>query len=174
MDKLEKNTNKYSNNELEQIQNKIDKTITKGENIVDSVKQGGEVIIEINSEFQNTLNNANNLAQSVNGVKDSFIESKKIQASTEIKLKEIQSNHQKANRIITEEYGKQKQQMNKASDVVDAGLQQNDLEKIREGLNAMTSVANHNPMDQLKKSMDKKLKENLNKDLNDDDFIIEI
>ncbi|WP_405296662.1 hypothetical protein [Algibacter sp. Ld11] len=162
------------NNKLEQVQNKIDKTIAKGKDVVDNAKQGAEAITNITTGIQNTLNSANNLAQSVNGIKDTFIESQKIQAITEIELKKIQTNHQQVNRVITEEYGKQKQSMDKASDVVDAGLQDNDLDKIREGLNAMTNVANHNPMAELKKSMDKQLEENLNKDLDDDDFMIEI
>ncbi len=174
MNNKDENINKEINNKLEQVQNKIDNTIAKGKNVVDTAKEGAEVITNITSKVKNTLDSANNLAQSVKGIKDSYLESQKIQATTAIELKKIQNKHQIVNRIITEEYGKQKQIMDKASNVVDVGLQDNDLDKIREGLNAMTNVANRNPMAELKISIDMQLEENLNKDLDDDDFIIEI
>lgn len=174
MNSKEEKENNEPSNKLEQVQSSIDRTLAKGKSVVDTAKQGAEALTNITSEIQNTLNSANNLAQSVSGIKESFIEAQKIQANTEIELKKIQNNHQQVNRVITEEYGKQKQSMDKASDVVDAGLQDNDLDKIRVGLGAMTNVANHNPIAELKKSMDKELEENLNKDLDDDDFMIEI
>ena len=159
-------------NRLAKLQGDIDVTLNKGKDIVNTAREGVQAVSDVANGLQETFNKANDLAQSVNGLKDSFIESRRIQAETEIELQKIRSNHQQVNRIITEEYGKQKQSMDKASDVVDAGLESNDINKIREGLNAMTNVANHNPMEKLKNDLDKELERNLNQDF-DDDFTLE-
>ncbi|AEG99874.1 hypothetical protein [Lacinutrix sp. 5H-3-7-4] len=166
--------NKEEINKLEQAEKKIDNFINNGKNAINSAKEGADSIAKVTSNFKGTIDSANNLVSSVNGLKDNFLESKKLQIETEIKLKKIQNEHQTNNRIISEEYGKQKVAMDKASTVVDEGLRGDDIEKIREGLNAMTNVANHNPMVKLQKQIDEKLEEDLNKNLDDDDFIIEI
>ena len=104
---------------------------------------------------------------------DLFLEAKKIEAETRKDLAKIRSNHENVNRIITQEYGKQKLSMDKSSDVVDAGLESNDLDKIKAGLDAMTKVANHNPMDKLKTEMDEQLEKSLKQDLDSDDFMLD-
>ncbi|TXD81868.1 hypothetical protein ESY86_16725 [Subsaximicrobium wynnwilliamsii] len=163
---------KNSENRLAKIQGNIDNTLEKSKEVVNIAKEGTQMVSEVTNNIQDTFNKANNLFQGVKGLKDSFMESQKLQAQTEIELLKIRSEHQQMNRIITEEYGKQKQSMDKASDVVDAGLESNDINKIREGLTAMTNVANHNPMENHKKALDNELERNLNQDF-DDDFTLE-
>lgn len=150
----------------------IDNSIKRGKEVVALTKEGAREVIKVTDNIQNTLNSATGLTRSVTGIKDSFIESQKIQAKTKVELDKIRSNHQNINRIMSEEYGKQKEAMDKASDVVDNGLATDNINKIREGLNAMTNVANHNPMEKIKTELDKKLERNLNQDF-DDDFTLE-
>ncbi|MCL8007603.1 hypothetical protein M8845_09220 [Gelidibacter japonicus] len=167
-----KKQNKIKENSLNKLQGDIDNSLNKGKEIINTAKEGVIAANQVTSNIQDTFNKAGNLLQGVTGLKDSFIESKKIQAQTEIDLQKIRSNHLNVNRIISEEYGKQKVSMDKASEVVDAGLESNDIAKIREGLNAMTNVANHNPMEKLKTELDQELERNLNQDF-DDDFTLD-
>lgn len=166
------NQNEEKQNSLNKLKSNIDKTLNKGQEIATTTKEGVQSIVKVTDNIKNTFGKTNNFVEKVTGLKDTFIESKKIAARTEVELNKIRSNHANVNRIISEEYGKQKQQMDKASDVVDKGLETNDINKIREGLSAMTSVANHNPMEKIKKELDEELERNLKQDF-DDDFLLE-
>lgn len=157
---------------LTKLKKGIDETLNKGKGIVDTAKEGAMAVTQITTSVQDTVNRANDLLRSAKDLKDTFVESKRIQAKTEIELQKIKSNHLIVNRIISEEYGKQKHSMDKAGDVVDLGIEKNDIAIIREGLVAMTTVANHNPMEKIKTELDKELERNLNQDF-DDDFILE-
>lgn len=87
-----------------------------------------------------------------------------IQSSKELEI--VKQQFQQTNKLIDEEYKKQHKAMDKASEVVDAGLKDNDFNKIALGLGSMTNIANHNPFENLQK--------NIKKTKKDDDFIIEI
>lgn len=106
----------------------------------------------------------------INTVSNNLVESQRIAAETTIRLKQIEEGHKTINNHIKNEYDKQKQTLNKASDVVDKGLESNDLDIIKAGLETMSNVANHNPVADLKRS----LETNIEKSFDDDDFMIEI
>lgn len=171
MESKEQNSNKE--NKIVETHNKIDNTLTKGKQIVESVKNGVESINDTTNNLKNTLTKAGELVGSVKELKNTYLESKIIEANTQKGLAKIRSNHQNVNRIITEEYGKQKQSMDKSSDVVDAGLESNDLDKIKAGLDAMTKVANHNPMEKIKNQLDEDLEKSIKQDLDSDDFMLD-
>lgn len=122
------------------------------------------------TDFKDSVQSAKALVDQAKNLGDSLIESQRIKSKTEIELKRIEVAHQVINKNIDNEYKKQKQAMDKASDVVDAGLESDNIEKIRAGLEYMTITANHNPMADLKNKLD----EDLEQDYLDDDFIIEI
>ena len=83
------------------------------------------------------------------------------------KLKVIQKT---INKHIDTEYKKQKQAMDKAENVIDSGLDSGNLDLVKMGLDSMTGFANHNPLADLKNHLDNQIE----KDFDDDDFIIEI
>lgn len=162
---MESKENKHSN-----LPEEINKTINKTEQIVE---KGKSFVDNVNSTANNlggTIDKAKELIGGVQEFQKTYLETQKIKSDTILGLEKIKQNHQTINKHIDTEYKKQKQQMDKASDVVDAGLLSDDIEKIREGLNAMTNVANHNPMTDLKKHLDNQIK----KDFNDDDFTIDV
>jgi hypothetical protein len=101
---------------------------------------------------------------------NTFLESQRINSQTTLELKKIEENHKTINKNIEFEYKKQKHAMDVANSVVDSGLKSNDLEKIKLGLEHLSGVANHNPVQHLKNALDKNLSENFD----DDDFYIEI
>lgn len=161
--------NNKSSDKEKDIQ-KIDKVINAGNKLVENsanvLQNVGNGVDKIGAK----INNAKSLVNEVKNLGATYVESQKIKSETILGLKKIEEDHKTINNHINKEYSKQIKQMDKASDVVDAGLASNDIEKIREGLAAMTATANHNPMADLKKSLDKDLEQ----DYLDDDFIIEI
>ena len=112
----------------------------------------------------------NNLINSANNISNSVLESRKLEANTRIELEKIHSNHLTLNNHINKEYKKQKRAMNKASDVIDHGLEKDNLDIIALGLQSLTNVANTNPM----ANLFNKIEGELSKNIDDDDFMIEI
>jgi hypothetical protein len=161
------------NNKLTEAHNKIDNTLNKGKQAIDSVKTGIQSINEVSSGVKSVINTANDTLGLIKDLNNKSLESEKIAAQTKLGLAKIQANNQETNRQITEAYGKQKMQMDKAGSVVDAGLQDNDIEKIKAGLDSMTKTANTNPLASLKDELDKKMDKNLNQDVDSDDFMLE-
>lgn len=116
-----------------------------------------------NTQLNTLTNTANNLGKN-------FVESEKIKSDTILGLEKIKQNHQTINKHIDTEYKKQKQAMDKAENVIDSGLDSGNLDLVKMGLDSMTGFANHNPLADLKNHLDNQIE----KDFDDDDFIIEI
>lgn len=154
----------------DQIITGVDKTLSKGKEIINYVENVDKMTKNQLNNLGSKMNQASKLVDNAKELGNVYLESQKIQSQTEVELTKIQKNHENINKHIDTEYKKQKQTMDKASDVVDDGLASNNIEKIREGLAAMTATANHNPMADLKRALDKDLEQ----DYLDDDFIIEI
>lgn len=142
---------------------KVNDTLKKGEQII---QQGRSLMDHINA----TSNNIGNAANNLNQVGETYLESKRISSETALGLEKINENHKTINKHIDTEYKKQKQTLDKAENVIDKGLDSGDIELIKVGLNTMMGTANHNPMADLKNHLDDKIQ----KDFDDDDFIIEI
>ena len=96
-----------------------------------------------------------------------------IKAQTKIELSKIDKAHEVNMAIINNEYGKQAKGMDIAENIVNKGLEDDDLNKIALGLHTITDIANHNPLEKFQKNLDNDLKE-LNKGMDDEDYIIEI
>ena len=158
------------NNNSTDMQTKVDQTLSKGNELVQNTRDGLGQLMNASDSISNSLNNANNLINNINNAGNVFLESQRINSQTALGLKKIEEDHKTINKSIDNEYSKQKQAMDKASDVVDDGLKGNDIEKIRLGLAAMSGVANHNPMADLKNALNKEI----NNNFDDDDFYIEI
>lgn len=152
------------------LPDKINKKITKTEQII---KSGKSLANNVNSTANNlgaTLDKSNKLIGNINEFKKTYLESEKIKADTALGLEKIKQNHQTINKHIDTEYKKQKQAMDKAENVIDSGLDSGNLDLVKMGLDSMTGVANHNPMTDLKNHLDNQIE----KDFEDDDFTIEI
>lgn len=154
----------------DQLMNRVDESLKKGKEIINYVENVDKLAEKHLNNFGSKIDQTNKLVDSVKDMGNTYLESQRIKSQAEVELTKIQRNHETINKHIDTEYKKQKQTMDKASDVVDDGLASNDIEKIREGLAAMTATANHNPMADLKRSLD----EDIDQDYLDDDFIIEI
>ena len=149
---------------------KVNNTITKKQQII---KSGKSLIDNVNSTANNlgtTLDKSKELIGNLNDLKKTYLESEKIKADTAVGLEKIKRNHQTINKHIDTEYKKQKQAMDKAENVIDSGLESGNIDLVKAGLDSMTGVANHNPMTDLKNHLDNQIE----KDFEDDDFIIEI
>lgn len=154
----------------EQNINQEDQSQNKVKDVVNYVKEIDESVKNKLDAVDTKIEESNEILDKVANIGGLFLESQKVQAKSEVDLLRIQKNHETIHKHIDTEYKKQKQTMDKASDVVDVGLDNNNIEIIREGLAAMTATANHNPLADLKKSLDK----DIDKDYLNDDFIIEI
>lgn len=150
----------------EKINNKLNKTeqiIKDGKSFVDNVNS-------TSSNLKQTINRSKELISGINDLKETYIETEKIKSNTTLGLEKIKQNHLTINKHIDTEYKKQKQVMDKAGNVIDSGLESANIDLVKVGLDSMTGVANHNPMTDLKNHLDSEIE----KDFNDDDFIIEI
>lgn len=152
------------------LHDKFDQTIESGNELVEKTKDGLSELENTVNSFSNSVNNVNDFVSNVGNLGNVFLESKKISSQTTLGLKTIEENHKTINKNIDNEYKKQNKLMKSASEVIDQGLSNNNIEYIREGLAAMIQVANHNPMADLKRNLDEKL----NKNFEDDDFYLEI
>lgn len=142
---------------------KVNETLKKGEQII---QKGKSLVDNINT----TSNNIGIAANNLNQMGETYLESKRINSQTELGLEKIKENHRTINKHIDTEYKKQKQTLDKAENVIDKGLDSGDIEMIKVGLNTMMGTANHNPLEDLKNHLNDKIQ----KDFDDDDFIIEI
>ncbi len=149
------------------FQKRIDETMIKGNELLIN---SNESLQHISSTANSILNKSNELVTSVNNLGNIFLESQKISSQTILGLKKIEEDHKTINKSIDNEYIKQNQVLNTAANVVEDGLKNNDIDKIRLGLETMSGIANHNPMSDLKKALDKEI----NNNFDDDDFYIEI
>ncbi|NKI25395.1 hypothetical protein HCG49_02335 [Arenibacter sp. 6A1] len=109
-------------------------------------------------------------ADAANNILKYSLESKKLASDTAIQFEKIKQNHYTINKNIDNEYEKQNRVIDTAEEVVQKGLEDNDFGLIKLGLEQMSGVANHNPMADLKNHLDNQIE----KDFEDDDFIIEI
>ncbi|WP_339659075.1 hypothetical protein [uncultured Polaribacter sp.] len=142
----------------------------KAEEISQKIKNAADNINTTAKNVGNTLNKFSQTANNFNDLGKTFVESKKIKAHTSLGLEKIKQNHQTINHHIDTEYKKQKQAMDKAENVIDSGLESGNIDLVKIGLDSMTGIANHNPMTDLKNHLDSQIE----KDFEDDDFIIEI
>lgn len=149
------------------FQKSIDETIIKGNELLIN---SNESFHHISSTANSILNKSNEVVTSVNNLGSIFLESQKISSQTTLGLKKIEEDHKTINKSIDNEYNKQNQVLNTAANVVEDGLKNNDIDKIRLGLETMSVIANHNPMSDLKNALDKEI----NNNFDDDDFYIEI
>jgi chromosome segregation ATPase len=149
---------------------KINKTIAKTEQIIKNGKSLAENINSTTNNLGTTLDKSKELIGNINDLKKTYLESERIKSDTTLGLEKIKQNHQTINKHIDTEYKKQKQTLDTAERSVDKGLENGDIDLIKKGLDAMISVANHNPMADLKNHLDNQIE----KDFGDDDFIIEI
>ena len=149
---------------------KINKTITKTEQIIKSGKSLAENVNSTANNLGVTLDKSKELIGNINDLKKTYLESERIKSDTNLGLEKIKQNHQTINKHIDTEYKKQKQAMDKAENVIDSGLESGNIDLVKAGLDSMTGVANHNPMTDLKNHLDNQIE----KDFEDDDFTIEI
>ncbi|MBE7628497.1 hypothetical protein [Tenacibaculum piscium] len=140
------------------------------------LKNGLAKVEKVNLDIQNTANqlsglanNGQQLAGTLSDVQKMHFESQKLKAQTHVELERIDKQYDTINKHIDTEYSKQSRAMDKSEEVIDKGLAEGNLDYIREGLNSMVNVANHNPMADLKKTLDKQIE-----NFDDDDFTIEI
>jgi hypothetical protein len=162
---MESKENNHNN-----LPDKVNKTISKTQQII---KSGKSLADNVNSTANNlgaTLDKSKELIGNINDLKKTYLESEKIKADTALGLEKIKQNHQTIIKHIDTEYKKQKHGMDVAERVVDSGLESGDIDLIKAGLDKMTGIANHNPMTDLKNHLDNQIE----KDFEDDDFIIEI
>ncbi|WP_178985638.1 hypothetical protein [Winogradskyella helgolandensis] len=149
---------------------KINKKISKTEQIIKSGKSFADNVNSTANNLGLTLDKSKELIGNINDLKKTYLESEKIKSDTTLGLEKIKQNHQTINKHIDIEYKKQKQAMDKAENVIDSGLDSGNLDLVKMGLDSMTGVANHNPMTDLKNHLDNQIVN----DFDDDDFIIEI
>jgi predicted RNA-binding protein with EMAP domain len=157
-------------NNSKNLPEKIDNPLKKAEQIVQNGKALTAQINVTASNVGNTINQSKELIGRLNDLKKTYLESEKIKSETKLGLERIKQNHSTINKHIDTEYKKQKQAMDKAGTVIDHGLESGDIELVKAGLDKMAGVANHNPLSDLKNHLDQKI----DKDFEDDDFIIEI
>lgn len=157
-------------NNSKNLPQKVDNPLNKADQLVQNGKALTNKISETASSVGNTINQSKELIGSFKDLKATFLESEKIKSDTKLGLERIRQNHSTINKHIDTEYKKQKQTMDKAGNVVDHGLESGNMDMIRAGLDTMAGVANHNPLTDLKNHLDQKIE----KDFEDDDFIIEI
>lgn len=155
---------------VENIQSKEELIIGKANQFIDNTKDGLDSVNNLNGSLTNTLNTANNLVNSVNNIGNVYLESKKIAAQTKVELAKVAGEHTLRTNVINKVYDKQFSAMDKAGEVVDKGLVDNNLDMIALGLSKMTDVANHNPFANFQNSVNKELSDKFD----DDDFCIEI
>lgn len=151
------------NNNSSNLPVRINDTFKKGNQII---QKGKALVDNINA----TSNNIGIAADNLNQMGETFLESKRIHSQTILGLEKIKENHKTINKHIDTEYQKQKQTLDKAENVIDKGLDSGDIEMIKAGLYTMMGTANHNPLAELKNHLDNKIQ----KDFDDDDFMIEI
>jgi len=149
---------------------KINQTIIKSEQIIKRGKSLAENVKSTANNLGATLDKSKELIGNINDLKKTYLESERIKSDTTLGLEKIKQNHQTINKHIDTEYKKQKQAMDKAENVIDSGLESGNIDLVKAGLDSMTGVANHNPMTNLKNHLDNQIE----KDFEDDDFIIEI
>lgn len=157
-------------NNFENLPQKVDNPLNKAEQIVENGKALTNKINSTASNIGKTINQSKELVGSLNDLKRTYLESEKIKSDTKLGLERIKQNHSTIHKHIDTEYKKQKQAMDKAGNVIDRGLESGDIDLVRAGLDKMAGVANHNPLTDLKNHLDQKIE----KDFDDDDFIIEI
>lgn len=151
-------------------QSKAELILGKANDFVDNAKDSLERVNNLNGSLTNTLNTANDLVNNVNNIGNVYLESKKIAAQTKVELARVENEHKARTNVINKAYDKQFLEMDKAGQVVDKGLIDNNLDMIALGLSSMTTVANHNPFADFQNSVNKELSDKFD----DDDFCIEI
>lgn len=166
----EDSNNSNSNSGADKISSKVEVYLGKANNLLDSAKDGVERVNNFSDSVSNTLNNTQDLMSNIGNLGKTYLESQKLAAQTQVELVRIGNEHKRITKIIDNEYNKQNKALDKASDVVDAGLLNNDLNLIGLGLASMGNVANHNPFADLQNSFNKELSDKFD----DDDFSIEI
>ena len=157
-------------NNSKNLPQKIDNPLDRAEFIIENGKELTDRINSTSSNVGNVLNQSKELIGSFNELKRTYLESEKIKSDTKLGLERIRQNHSTIHKHIDTEYKKQKQAMDKAANVIDRGLESGDIDLVRAGLDKLAGVANHNPLTDLKNHLDQKIE----KDFEDDDFIIEI
>ncbi|MCG8182710.1 hypothetical protein [Tenacibaculum piscium] len=140
------------------------------------LKNGLAKVEKVNLDIQNTANQLSSLANNgqqfagiLSGIQKTHLESQKLKAQTDKELKRIDKQYDTINKHIDTEYSKQSRLMDQSERVIDKGLEEGNLDYVLGGLNSMVNVANHNPMADLKKTLDKQIE-----NFDDDDFTIEI
>lgn len=149
---------------------KVNQSLSSADKII---KNGKSLVHSVNSTANNlsqTITKSKELVGNINDLQKTFIESQKIKSYTTIGLEKIKQSHHTINRHIDNEYSKQNRAMDSAENVIGVGLASGDIDLVKLGLDTMTGVANHNPVTDLKNSLDN----NIEKDIEDDDFFIEI
>ena len=157
-------------NNSKNLPQKIDNPLNKAEHIIQNGKELTNKINYTASNISKTINQSKELIGNFNDLKLTYLESEKIKSDTKLGLERIRQNHSTINKHIDTEYKKQKQAMDAAGNVIDHGLESGDIDLVRAGLDKIAGVANHNPLTDLKDHLDQKIE----KDFDDDDFIIEI
>jgi len=113
---------------------------------------------------------AKDLVHNAKEVLNTVVKSRETEMKTRVELTKIDEKFRAYDKVIVNEYGKQKAGMDVASKVVDYGLENNDLNHTIAGLNALTGIVNHNPVSSMMESLNDSEKD----DDYGDDSIIEI
>lgn len=154
----------------ENLPEKVNPSVSKAEQVIIGSKTFVDKVNTTANNLSQTIEKSKEFVGNINDLQKTYLDSQKIKSDTILGLERIKQNHSTINKHIDTEYSKQKQAMDKAENVIDAGLVSGNLDYVKMGLESMTGVANHNPLADLKNSLDNQIA----KDIEDDDFFIEI
>lgn len=119
-----------------------------------------------NYNVEKIMENTVALADSAASISKDIVESRRLKEQSMYNLKKLKSTHESDIKIIDKSFKKQDRMLDSAEKVIDKGIEDNDIEKIRLGLMAGANIANTNPVQDITNRITSKRDEESN-----DDFI---
>ena len=147
------------------IRTENEKILSKDNSMIETIKNG---LIAKNSENELNIKKIdliNNSLNKLSNISDNFTESQRIQADTHVIQNMIATEYNKDMEIIHKNFDKQDRMLDNVEKVIDRGLNDNDIEKIKAGLWAGANIANTNPVQDISNKLDRVF------DDDDDEFL---
>jgi len=116
---------------------------------------------------EKTIDLAKNAMGTINNITNNIREIEQIKNKTAIRQAEIISDYEKDMRIIDKKFEHQDRELIKSDLLLNKGLEDNNLDMIKEALAHGAAIANTNPV----KDITNKLNQKLKNDTNNDEFI---
>jgi len=116
---------------------------------------------------EKTIDLAKNAMGTINNITNNIREIEQIKNKTAIRQAEIISDYEKDMRIIDKKFEHQDRELIKSDLLLNKGLEDNNLDMIKEALAHGATIANTNPV----KDITNKLNQKLKNDTNNDEFI---